>query len=93
MKTYFKDLTMCGELELYLFLVFEDETSTIATFKGDFSKPVTQEFFDLFANRAAAYYEEQGFVVKGAKYISKENYEKIKDEYSSEKILVFSDNS
>lgn len=64
-------------LTYYLCVVFNNGSFATSTGSMDFTKPLTQEAFDLIVNSTIQCYEETGMKVVSAKFIEKELYERL----------------
>ena len=90
MERRFENIPIFGYLSCYLYMEFADETATIFSAEVDFTKPITQEVFDKIANSCKDYYEAQGKVVTGAKFVTKEEYVKFSEAFGDEGSIAVS---
>lgn len=66
---------MIGYFQLYVRVVGDEETY-YASFNGDFSKPLTQEFLNSFLDSFTEMYSKIDVSVQKAEFCTKEEYEK-----------------
>lgn len=64
-----------GYVTVYMLADLENHSSVVAKFEFDFSKDISESFFDNIKKIVKEYYESENFVVKNVKTITKEEYE------------------
>lgn len=72
-----------GYCYLYVKIIMADGEVVCSTADFDFSKPLTEEFFENFLNNYFTVYSGLGFNPVSAEYITKEEYDKLDKENNS----------